>query len=309
MELFNKLINADISVGEEKYRMDIIKEYFSPYAKEISADALGNITVTTKGEKTCDTAFFVCYDAVGLIVNYISQNGNIKVTPLGKFDFSDAEKINVKKGKYIGSIKKTNDEAKDFTEAFAHFGFESEASARRAGFSEGDILTFSVGNTISDDGFVSGFSVGNAAVIKAFFDAAKETENISVKFVFVTQSVLGQRGAVPAAYNIGENNAIFFDLCERDSLALKMLDKTFVANADVSERIFASNHNNIPLVRYTDNENISDAGRIASAYCGKRVACISLPYTKQGSLIQKVNIKDICLLSGLLSDYIKENNK
>ena len=80
------LLNG-VSSGEDDVR-DYLMERCRPYAASMRVDALGNLIVFKRGEKSTGNKLMLTahMDEVGFIVNDITEDGYLKFAPVGGID-------------------------------------------------------------------------------------------------------------------------------------------------------------------------------------------------------------------------------
>ena len=82
LELIKKLMfTPSVSGCEDKIR-EVIKNEITPYADEVTVDALGNLIARKKGNGK-KIMFCAHMDEIGFFVTSISSNGNVNVSPVG----------------------------------------------------------------------------------------------------------------------------------------------------------------------------------------------------------------------------------
>ena len=73
---------SSVSGSEEKIREEI-RSIITPFVDEVSSDALGNLIALKKGRGNKKIMLCAHMDEIGFIVNYIEENGMIRVGTLG----------------------------------------------------------------------------------------------------------------------------------------------------------------------------------------------------------------------------------
>ena len=100
------LLNG-VSSGEDDVR-DYLMERCRPYAASMRVDALGNLIVFKRGEKSTGSRLMLTahMDEVGFIVNDITEDGYLKFAPVGGIDprVVIGKRVSVGRGRIPGAI-------------------------------------------------------------------------------------------------------------------------------------------------------------------------------------------------------------
>ncbi|MBQ2698009.1 MAG: M42 family peptidase [Clostridia bacterium] len=84
LELLKKLCDARGVTGDEKEIGALIAELAAPLADKVERDALGNVLAFKKGRSSEKTVMADAHmDEVGILVNYITDDGSLKFTGVG----------------------------------------------------------------------------------------------------------------------------------------------------------------------------------------------------------------------------------
>lgn len=307
MNIFEALINANTAPGAEGAVSEIIAEALKDTASEIKTDTLGNLIVkigndTENAEKT---AIFVPMDAPGLVVTYINDNGNVRVAPLGNIDYKSVCYGNVTNGKITGLLLPDGGDSAGVDKSFADFGFTTGTEAREH-VSEGDVLFFSKPALALKNGVFSGIGLGNKAAVSAVCMAAKKIRSDKcVYLVFCAQSALYQRGSYSAAFGVKPDKALCIAPYNCKNFSVKVLDKSLVCDETLTDKAYEA------AVKYSENaerivspNEMSDAGKIQSAFTGVRVASIMMPAKNLGTTAETVSISDVTTLSDIIAEFL-----
>ncbi len=176
-------------------------------------DPLGNILAFKKGRNTPKNKLLVSahMDEVGFIVNYITDDGYLKISPVGGIDprvvfgrrvaVGDKRVCGVIGGKVLHRLsKEERGKAPDFDRLYIDIGAGSRAEAEEQ-VSLGDSVCFESSFERYGEGFLKGKAiddrVGCAMMMKLITDEELEYDTA---FTFVVQEEIGLRGSACAAY-------------------------------------------------------------------------------------------------------------
>lgn len=218
-ELIKKLCSADgISGREDEVRKLILSE-IEPYAR-CSVDALGNIIAFKKGKSSAASKVMLAahMDEVGFMVNYITEGGFIKITPVGGIDrrVVYGRRVKIGKNKITGVIGAkpvhllSGDEKNkvpDFSEMYVDIGAESREEAEKH-VKIGDSVYFDSEIYPFGEGFIKGKALDDRAGCALLIDMIKNEQPYDLYFVFTVQEEVGTRGAKAAAFSVMPEKAI-----------------------------------------------------------------------------------------------------
>ena len=85
-KFLESLSNAEGISGYEYNLNDLIRTEFDKYTDETTIDNLGNIISLKKGKGETKIMLAAHMDEIGLMVNYVEENGLLRFTSVGGFD-------------------------------------------------------------------------------------------------------------------------------------------------------------------------------------------------------------------------------
>lgn len=292
IELIKKLMNASsVSGREEKIREVIINE-IKPYADTVETDNMGNVIARKKGK---NKKIMLCahMDEIGFFVTCIDKNGFIRVSSVGGIlPSSVAYSEVVSENGVYGVLSPEKDDSLKVENMFIDIGAKTKKQAESK-VKIGDFFVVKpslrklmnkryVGRPFDD-------RIGCAILIEAMKKVKSEND---LYFVFSTQEEVGARGAKPAAYAIGADIGIAFDVTRESTkpgspsmevemgkgCAIKIKDSGVIASPTLVKEIreIAVNHK----IKYQDEILLSggtDASPMQVAGRGCRVSAISIP--------------------------------
>ncbi len=212
-ELIKRLMfTSSVSGREDKIR-EVIKNEVSPYADEITTDAMGNLIVRKKGNGK-KIMFCAHMDEIGFFVTYIDDSGNIRVSPVGGVNpisacFGDVVSEN---GTYGVIVPESTKEVPKWENVYIDIGAKTKKQAEKK-VQIGDFFVpvpkfrklqnqRYVGRPFDD-------RIGCAILIEAIKQVKSEND---LYFVFSVQEEVGARGAKPATFSIAPDIGIALDV-------------------------------------------------------------------------------------------------
>ena len=155
-ELTKHLSDEGGVVGDEEKTTAILEKALQPYVKEIKYDRFGNLISFKPGKKDGATVILEAHiDEIGLIVDYIDENGFIYFKKLGVWEarILPAQRIKIRTRKHgdihgivgmrplhIETIGQKDNKAWRMNELFIDIGAKSADSVIKAGVRKGDCI-------------------------------------------------------------------------------------------------------------------------------------------------------------------------
>ena len=282
------LLSVPTVSGGEKALTDKIDRYIKKYTDETHTDPLGNLIATRhalskKGKKPLKLAFFCAVDAPGRIVTYIEENGLVRTAPIGKTSAERAVYTEVAKAdnKYTGILVPESGKTEAAEPLYADFGFTNVKEAGKH-LSLGDLLCFVPQPVALGKTQLCAPALGNKLCAAALAGLAAKTEAaaaLETSFVFCAQSVLGARGAAPAAFGIQPDIAVCLEAYEGTALGLRLSDRFSVGDDEpVRQMKNAASQVGVTLLPRIDTEAVTtDTARINGAGDGTRTVTLLYP--------------------------------
>lgn len=296
MDLLKKLTEVTAVSGSEKNIFDIIKSELSAYADEIYTDAMSNIIVHKKGygKKLMLSAHT---DEIGLMANFIDDNGFVRFAPVGGIDVYTSlyQRVSFENGtKGTVCFENKTDIKKDLKvqNMYIDIGASSKEEALSK-ISYGDTASFD--GEFSDRGkTIVSKALDNRAGVYILINALKRLERspFDLYFVFSSQEEIGLRGARSAAYNIEPDVAISVDItdtgdtpgCETlevklgGGAAIKIMDKSVITDKALRDALTRCAKENDILHQFEIlTFGGTDAGAMQTVKEGAITGAISLP--------------------------------
>lgn len=326
MELLKKLCQAYSPSGNEGRIRQLITDAVSPHADEITTDNLGNLVVRKKGngKKILLAAHM---DEIGLLVNYIDENGYLRFSPLGGVMpyCSLYQRVLFENGTQgVVVYEEKADLKKDFdlTKMYIDIG-ASDAKEAEAMVSIGDSAVFEGAFRLKGDIAVSK-AIDNRVGVYILIEvlkALKEVKN-DLYFVFSSQEELGCRGAKAVSNAINPDIALAVDVtdtgdtpeCKRMAVSLgkgpciKYMDNSIITHKTVNDALKASAENaGVEVQHEVLSFGGTDAGAIHTSGTGVMTGAISIPTRYIHTPCECVNVNDIRGAVSIITDFVNRS--
>ena len=308
------------SGDEDKVRDYIIYE-IKDYC-EYSVDAIGSIIAFKKGKKTPSKKVMLSahMDEVGFIVTHITDDGFLKIHPVGGID----PRVVIDRVVQIGNIKGVigakavhllSDEEKktapNFSKLYIDIGANSREEAENY-VSLGDFAYFSSDYNEFGNGYIKSKALDDRIGCMLMIGLIKSDLEYDTYFCFNVQEEVGLRGATCTSYQVQSDISVVLesttaaDLCgvsagERccvlgNGPVVSFMDGRTVYDKSLYQSAFeTAKENDIKIQTKTAVAGGNDAGAIQTSGKGSRVIAVSLPcrYIHSGaSVVKKSDIEE-----------------
>ncbi len=326
MNLLKNLCESCAVSGSESNLFSLIKSEVEPYADEVYTDSLDNIIVHKKGhgKKLMLSAHT---DEIGLMVNYIDDNGFLRFSLVGGVDVYTAmyQRVRFPNG-VEGTVcfETKTDVKKDLKPQtmYIDIGASSKEEALKL-VSYGDTAAF-VGDFCERETTLVSKALDNRSGVYILIKLIQNLERspFDMYFVFSSQEELGMRGARCATYNIEPDIAIAIDVtdtgdipgCELSEVALgggaaiKIMDKAVITDRFLREALVdCAKENDIAYQFDILTLGGTDAGAMQTVKCGAKTAVVSLPVRYIHTPCETVSKKDLAACIDLLYEFCKKD--
>lgn len=211
-----------ISSWEDEVR-EFITQQASPYATSIRCDAMGNLIVFKKGEKSNGNRLMLAahMDEVGLMIRSITDEGYLKFVAVGGIDrrvlIGKKVLIGVErlpgviglKAFHLGSPEERKKVPK-LTEFYIDIGAESAEEASSL-VSPGDVAVFSQEEMEVGNGFIRAKAIDDRIGCAVMLKLLKRPLPMDCTFAFTVQEEVGTRGALGAAFSVKPEIALVLE--------------------------------------------------------------------------------------------------
>ncbi len=326
MELLKKLTSVSAVSGSENNIFSLIKSELEPYADEIYTDALKNIIVRKKGNGK-KVMFSAHTDEIGIMANYIDDNGFVRFALVGGVDVYTAlyHRVVFQNGT-VGTVcfESKTDIKKDLKpqSMYIDIGASSKEEALSM-ISLGDTASF-VGDFCEREQTVVSKALDNRAGVFILIKALKQLKNtpFDLYFVFSSQEEIGLRGARAAAYEIEPDVAIAVDVtdtgdtpgCETLEIklgggaAIKIMDKSVITDSGLRDALVAcAKENDIPYQFEILTFGGTDAGAMQTVKSGALTGAISLPIRYVHTPCETANKTDVEACVKLICEFCQKD--
>lgn len=227
-EFFRSLVEAPSPSGFEQPAQEVYRKFTRKYADEVRTDVHGNVIALKKGKGKLKMMISGHADEVGLMVNYIDDNGFIYFSPIGGVDFSLLPGLKVdiytKKGEVRGVVgrkaihmmeKDEREKAPRMEDLWIDIGAKDKEEAEGM-VSIGDPITFQLGMEEMPNDLVLTKATDNKSGVfacGALLKYLNDTEiQVNLYCVSSVQEEIGLRGARTSAYGINPDIGLAFDV-------------------------------------------------------------------------------------------------
>lgn len=324
MELLKELTQIFSPSGSEEAVCEFIKKEISAYGDEVYVDSLGSLIVHKKGngKKIMLSAHM---DEIGLLVNYIEDEGYLRFSPVGGVMpycalYQSVEFANGTKG--VVAYEEKIDLKKDFdiNKMYIDIGASNAEEAQKY-VSLGDCAAFCGNFAICNDNVMSK-ALDNRAGVYVLMQVLKsmnETKN-DVYFVFSSQEEVGCRGAKAAANEIRPDIALAIDVtdtgdtpnCNRMAVKLgkgpciKYMDNSIITHKFVNDALkTAAKKADVSVQSEVLSFGGTDAGAIHVSGSGVKTGAVSIPVRYIHTPHEMASMNDISGAVKLVAEFIK----
>ena len=323
MELLKKLTQIYAPSGNEHRIREFIESEIADFADEVFADNLGNLVVRKKG---CGKKVMLAahVDEIGVLVNFIDENGFLRFAPVGGLEpYCTLYQTVVFENGVTGvvSIEGEADLKKeaDFSKMYIDIGASSRDEAKKM-VSIGDSAVFEGNFKVQGQTFCSKAMdnrVG-AYILISVLKEIKECKN-DLYFVFTTQEELGLRGAKACSNAICPDIGLCVDVtdtgdtpnCKRmavklgDGPCIKYMDKSIITHKDVNDALKAAAlKTGVNVQHEVLSFGGTDAGAIHTSGIGVKTGALSIPTRYIHTPCETVNFADVSGCIGIILEFL-----
>ncbi len=302
---------------------DLVREYIIEQIKDycdLEIDNLGSIIAFKKGNKTPNKKVMLAahMDEVGFVVTYITDDGYLKLSPVGGVDarvvIDRVVKINNIKG-VIGSkavhllSSKEKNNAPTYDDLFIDIGAKNKEEALKY-VSLGDYVYFDSDYLEFGEGYVKSKALDDRIGCLLLIEIIKSNLEYDTYFCFNVQEEVGLRGSTCTSYEVQSDISVVLesttaaDLCEvsgdkrccvlGQGPVVSFMDGRTVYDKELFKLSFdLAKENNIKIQTKTTIAGGNDAGAIQTSGKGSKVIAVSLPCRYIHSASSVVKLSDI----------------
>ena len=314
-----------VSGREDKIREEI-KTIISPFVDEISTDALGNLIALKKGKGEKKIMLCAHMDEIGFIVNFIEDNGMIRIGTLGGIRLAAASYTTVVSNKGVNGAFCANADVtvSDYKPdvMYIDIGAKNRKEAERY-VSVGDTFVCTPSLTKLCGSRVCGRPIDDRVGCLVLLELAERLANVdtdaSIYYVFSVQEEVGCRGSKPATFAIAPDIALCFDVTATgdtpnatpmacsigNGVAIKIKDNSVICHSGlVSELCELAKNEKIPYQREVLTFGGTDTSSMQLTGCGCVAGALSIPIRYVHSGVEMCDMKDVNACIDLTEKYI-----
>lgn len=329
MDLYSILerlcLATSVSGRESKVREEI-SDIIAPFVDSVSVDALGNLIALKKGKGERKIMLCAHMDEIGFIVNFIEDNGMVRVGTLGgirlaaaSFGFVVSEK-GVKGALCANADAKPEDYKADVM--YIDIGASSKEEAEKY-VSIGDTFVCAPRLERLLGERVCGRPIDDRVGCLALLALAERLSNVElcddIYYVFSVQEEVGLRGSRPATFAISPDVAICFDVTSTGDTpsakpmacsvgkgaAVKIKDNSVICHPRlVSELCELAEKNSIPYQREVLTFGGTDTASMQLTGMGCIAGALSIPTRYVHSSVELCDMGDVIACIDLAEKYI-----
>jgi endoglucanase len=329
------LLETPSPSGFERPIQDVVRNWARAYAAEVRTDRHGNvIAVVNPGGQPRVMLAGHC-DQIGLMVQYIDDNGFLYVQPIGGWDMQillgQYLTVWTREGPLTGVVSRraphllTSDERNkvpQFTDVWVDIGARDHKEAESL-VANGDPVTVALGyRPLRNDLAASPAmddKVGVWTVMEALRLLHGRSLQASVYCVSTVQEEIGLRGAATSAYGIHPTVGIAVDVCHATDTPgndKKTLGDTRLGNgpvvfrgANINPRVFerleaaARAHEIAVQLRGAPRATGTDANVMQISRDGVATGLVGIPNRYMHSPVEVVSLEDLDRAARLLAEF------
>ena len=318
--------------GREGYIREVIAEMMRPLVDEVRVDAMGNLICVKRGTGEQAQRVMLCahMDEIGFIVNFIEDNGMLRVAPIGGIHYgasaySEVVFENGTRGVLVAEADVPAKESPKAEKCVIDIGAASRREAERR-VKIGDCcavlphltkLTANrvVGRPLDD-------RVGCACLVKIAEELRAPVDDIY--YVFSVQEEVGLRGARPAAYSVAPDVALIFDVTATGDeqgakpmavklgagVAVKIKDSSVICHTGlVDELLDTAKREGIAAQCEILTFGGTDTASVQMTGLGCRAGALSIPTRYIHSAVEMIDLRDVSAAVALTVAYLKGSVK
>ena len=317
-----------VSGREDKIRA-LLKELVTPFADEITTDALGNLIARKKGAGDGGKSVMLCahMDEIGFLVTFIEENGWLRVAPIGGINFVATSFSEVISENGVAGVLVPNAKTKaaDYTtdKFYIDIGAKDRKAAQRKA-SIGDFFVARGGVRRLMGTRICGRPLDDRIGCAVLLSVAEALSRVSTKgdvyYVFSVQEEVGCRGALPAAYALTPDVSLCFDVTGTGDTpgadpmacslgkgaAVKIKDSSVICHDEVVTTLcrLAEEHK-IPYQKEILLYGGTDTSSMQLAGSGSRAGALSIPCRYIHSSVETCDLSDAEACAALATQFVQ----
>lgn len=329
IEALKKMIPVAPSVsGREQGVCGVIAEMMKPLVDEVKTDAMGNLICLKKGSAADAKNVMLCahMDEIGFIVNFIEDNGYLRVAPIGGIHFvaavySEVVFENGVKGVFVPEASATAKDGFKADNCYVDIGASTKKEAERR-VKIGDCCAQVPHVTRLNTNRLVGRPLDDRIGCVCLYEIAKAltAPADNIYYVFSVQEEVGCRGAKTAAYAIGADLALIYDVTgtgdEQGSkpmavklgkgTAVKIKDASVICDAKLVDELLAlAKEQKIAAQCEILPYGGTDTSAVQMTGYGCRAGALSIPTRYIHSGVEMIDLRDVKATVDLTVAYLR----
>ena len=313
--------------GREKKVRELIEKKIAPFVSEVRTDTLGNLIALRKG-KVGEKRIMLCahMDEIGLLVNFIEDNGLIRVGAIGGVGFAAYAYSRVISENGVAGVL-TPDASASFAELTADkmyidIGATSKKEAERK-VRIGDSFVVEPSLFKLAGKRVAGRPIDDRVGCLVLLEVAERIKDAEIDadvyFVFSVQEEVGCRGSVTATYGIAPTEAICLDVTSTGDrpgskpmacklgggAAIKIKDRSVICHEEIVNALDGiAKENKIPVQKEILTFGGTDTSSMQLTGAGCMAGALSIPTRNVHTAVECCDMGDVEASVKLLEKYL-----
>ena len=313
--------------GREQGVRRIIADMMTPLVDEVRTDAMGNLICLKKGTGADARNVMLCahMDEIGFIVNFIEDNGFLRVAPIGGIHFvaaAFAEVVfeNGVKGVFVPEASVSAKDGYKGDNCYIDIGASTKKEAERR-VRIGDCCALTPHLTRLNTNRIAGRPLDDRIGCACLYEIAKTltAPADNVYYVFSVQEEVGCRGAKTAAYAIGADLAIIYDVTGTgdqqgskpmavklgEGTAVKIKDSSVICDRTLVDELLAlAKEKRIAAQCEILTYGGTDTSAVQMTGYGCRAGALSIPTRYIHSGVEMIDLRDVKATVDLTLAYL-----
>ena len=336
LEFLKRLLETPSPSGYERPIQDVVRQYVSEFADQVTTDVHGNVIACINPEAPLRVMLAGHCDQIGLMVQYIDKEGFVYVSPIGGWDvqmlIGQRMTIWSDNGPVFGIISRkaihllTEEERRQvpkMKELWIDIGAKDQQEAQKR-IRVGDPITFELGyhELTPDLAHAAGMDdkTGLWVVLEALRRAKQQKLACAVYAVSSVQEEIGLRGAKTSAHAIDPHVGIAVDVTHATdcpTIDKKSEGEIFIGEGPVIFRGPNMNHKVVEeLIKTAEARELpfqlgavsratgTDANAIQVNRSGVATGLVSIPNRYMHSPVELISLSDIDNAANLLAAFV-----
>lgn len=313
--------------GREKNIREAIEKKIAPLVSEVRTDTLGNLIALKKGSKG-DKRIMLCahMDEIGLLVNFIEDNGLIRVGTIGGVNLAAYAYGRVLSENGVAGVLAPDASAAigELTadKVYIDIGATSKKEAeRRVRIGDSFVAEPSLFKLCGKR--VAGRPIDDRVGCLVLLAVAERLRDITLEadvyFVFSVQEEVGCRGSLTATYGIAPTEAICLDVTSTGDrpgakpmacalgkgTAIKIKDRSVICHEEIVSALESiAKENKIPVQKEILTFGGTDTSSMQLTGAGCRAGALSIPTRNVHSSVECCDMGDVEATVALLEKYL-----